>query len=68
LTLVPSEAMTRTGTRAGRREWIGLAVLTLPALLASMDLSVLFMAAPWLAADSPPLARSFCGSWMPTAS
>ncbi len=46
--------MTRTGTRAGRREWIGLAVLTLPALLASMDLSVLFMAAPWLAADLAP--------------
>jgi DHA2 family multidrug resistance protein-like MFS transporter len=29
-------------------------VLTLPALLASMDLSVLFMAAPWLAADLAP--------------
>jgi DHA2 family multidrug resistance protein-like MFS transporter len=29
-------------------------VLTLPALLASMDLSVLFMAAPWLAADLSP--------------
>jgi MFS transporter, DHA2 family, multidrug resistance protein len=41
-------------TRATHREWIGLAVLTLPALLASMDLSVLFMAAPWLAADLTP--------------
>ncbi|TQM37615.1 MFS transporter [Pseudonocardia cypriaca] len=41
-------------TRAGNREWTGLAVLTLPALLASMDLSVLFMAAPWLAADLVP--------------
>jgi MFS transporter, DHA2 family, multidrug resistance protein len=40
--------------RAGRREWAGLAVLALPALLASMDLSVLFMAAPWLAADLRP--------------
>jgi DHA2 family multidrug resistance protein-like MFS transporter len=44
----------RTDPRAGHREWIGLAVLTLPALLASMDLSVLFMAAPWLAADLAP--------------
>src|SRR5918997_1166214 len=41
-------------TRAGNREWTGLAVLTLPALLASMDLSVLFMAAPWLTADLAP--------------
>jgi MFS transporter, DHA2 family, multidrug resistance protein len=46
--------VTRTDTRAGHREWVGLAVLTLPALLASMDLSVLFMAAPWLAADLAP--------------
>jgi MFS transporter, DHA2 family, multidrug resistance protein len=46
--------VTRLPVRAGRREWIGLAVLTLPALLASMDLSVLFMAAPWLAADLAP--------------
>jgi len=27
--------------RAGGREWIGLAVLTLPCLLVSMDLTVL---------------------------
>jgi MFS family permease len=46
--------VTSPDTRDGRREWIGLAVLTLPALLASMDLSVLFMAAPWLAADLAP--------------
>lgn len=44
-------------TRAGNREWTGLAVLTLPALLASMDLSVLFMAAPWLAADLVPTGQ-----------
>ncbi|WP_129667541.1 MFS transporter [Phytoactinopolyspora endophytica] len=43
-----------TKNKAGRREWIGLAVLTLPALLASMDLSVLFMAVPWLSADLEP--------------
>jgi MFS family permease len=46
--------VTRSDARAGHREWVGLAVLTLPALLASMDLSVLFMAAPWLSADLAP--------------
>ena len=46
--------MTDVTERASRREWAGLAVLTLPALLASMDLSVLFMASPWLAADLQP--------------
>ncbi|RIQ23758.1 MFS transporter [Jiangella rhizosphaerae] len=46
--------MTEIMERAGRREWIGLAVLTIPALLASMDLSVLFMAAPALSADLEP--------------
>ena len=45
-----SNATTAT-SKAGPREWIGLAVLTLPALLVSMDLSVLFMAVPWLSAD-----------------
>jgi len=34
--------------QASRREWIGLAVLTLPALLISMDLSVLYLAVPRL--------------------
>lgn len=46
--------MTATSSRAGSKEWVGLAVLTVPALLASMDLSVLFMAAPWLSADLQP--------------
>ncbi len=36
---------------AGRREWIGLAVLALPTLLASLDMSVLFLALPHLSAD-----------------
>jgi len=36
---------------ATRREWLGLAVLALPALLASLDMSVLFLALPHLAAD-----------------
>ncbi len=38
-------------SKAGRREWIGLAVLALPTLLASLDMSVLFLALPHLAAD-----------------
>ncbi len=38
-------------SRAGRREWIGLTVLALPTLLASLDMSVLFLALPHLSAD-----------------
>ena len=37
--------------RAGRREWIGLAVLALPTLLLSLDMSVLYLALPQLSAD-----------------
>ncbi len=40
--------------RAGRREWIGLAVLALPCLLYSMDLTVLHLAVPQLTADLKP--------------
>jgi DHA2 family multidrug resistance protein-like MFS transporter len=40
--------------RAGRREWIGLAVLTLPAMLISMDLTVLHLAVPALSAELKP--------------
>src|SRR6478735_2044865 len=39
---------------AGRREWIGLAVLALPCLLYSMDLTVLNLAVPRLTADRQP--------------
>ena len=42
------------GARAGRREWIGLAVLTLPAMLISMDLTVLHLAVPSLSAELKP--------------
>lgn len=45
-----------TGPRAGRREWIGLAMLGLPALLISMDLTVLHLAVPQLSADLQPSA------------
>jgi DHA2 family multidrug resistance protein-like MFS transporter len=39
---------------AGRREWIALAVLCLPLLVASMDVSVLFFAVPFIARDLHP--------------
>ena len=40
--------------RAGRREWIGLAVLALPCVLVTMDLTVLYLAIPSLARDLRP--------------
>src|SRR5215212_9356093 len=40
--------------QAGRREWIGLAVLMLPTLLIVMDLTVLHLAVPHLSADLKP--------------
>src|SRR5215207_375922 len=40
--------------RATRREWLGLAVIALPCLLYSMDLSVLNLAVPQLSADLKP--------------
>jgi len=40
--------------RAGRREWIGLAVLTLPTLLVSMDATVTYLAIPSLSASLKP--------------
>ena len=39
---------------AGRREWIGLAVIALPCMLYSMDLTVLNLAVPALSADLKP--------------
>ncbi|MFG2046987.1 MFS transporter [Micromonospora sp. NPDC048935] len=51
--------MTTTTTaapRAGRREWIGFAVLMLPLLLVSMDVSVLYFAVPFISAELRPTA------------
>jgi DHA2 family multidrug resistance protein-like MFS transporter len=45
-------ANTRPG--AGRREWVGLAVLGLPTFLVTMDFSVLYLAVPHLTADLAP--------------
>jgi DHA2 family multidrug resistance protein-like MFS transporter len=47
---------TNNTPRAGRREWIGLAVIALPCLLYSMDLTVLNLAVPFLSADLKPTA------------
>jgi MFS transporter, DHA2 family, multidrug resistance protein len=40
--------------RAGRREWLGLAVIALPCLLYSMDLTVLHLAIPRLSEELKP--------------
>ena len=45
---------TKITPRAGRREWIGLAVIALPCLLYSMDLTVLNLAVPKLSVTLRP--------------
>ena len=40
--------------KAGKREWVGLAVIALPCLLYSMDLTVLHLAVPALTRDLAP--------------
>jgi MFS transporter, DHA2 family, multidrug resistance protein len=45
---------TEIPTRAGRREWTGLAVLALACLLYVMDLTVLHLAVPAISADLRP--------------
>lgn len=49
----PTSTATPSG-RAGRREWTALAVLMLPLLLVSMDVSVLYFAIPAISADLEP--------------
>jgi DHA2 family multidrug resistance protein-like MFS transporter len=49
-----TEAQLDVSPKAGRREWIGLAVIALPCLLYSMDLTVLNLAVPH--ADARPEA------------
>ncbi|MFI0417376.1 MFS transporter [Spongiactinospora sp. 9N601] len=49
-------------SRASGRTWAGLAVLLLPALLTSMDISVLFVAAPAIAEALHPSATEWL--WM----
>jgi DHA2 family multidrug resistance protein-like MFS transporter len=42
--------------RATRRDWIGLAVIAIPCLIYSMDLTVLYLAIPEIVADLRPSA------------
>jgi DHA2 family multidrug resistance protein-like MFS transporter len=49
-----SATVETTPAKAGRRQWIGLAVIALPCLLYSMDLTVLHLAVPRLTADLNP--------------
>ena len=44
------------GNAAGWREWVGLAVVSLPALVVTMDVSILFLAVPSLTASLTPTA------------
>lgn len=46
--------MTAVESRAGRREWLGLAVLALPTMIIGLDFTVLHLAAPQLSADLRP--------------
>ncbi|MGW7482856.1 MFS transporter, partial [Nonomuraea muscovyensis] len=45
---------TPAAATAGPRQWAGLAVLALPTLLLAMDVTVLYLALPHLAADLRP--------------
>ncbi|TCJ97182.1 DHA2 family multidrug resistance protein-like MFS transporter [Nocardia alba] len=52
--MVSTEATTDSGVRAGRKEWAGLALLALPTLVLALDMSVLYLASPYLGADLGP--------------
>lgn len=49
-----NNSLNQTNPRATSREWIGLAVLALPCLLYSMDLTVLNLAVPSISEDLHP--------------
>src|SRR5687767_9749274 len=51
MTLEPNSTV---GPQASRKEWIGLAVISLACLLYVMDLSVLYLAVPSLTRDLAP--------------
>lgn len=54
--MTPGPEMTATAPKATRRDWLGLAVIALPCLLYSMDLTVLNLAIPQLSVDLKPSA------------
>ncbi|MFC4560991.1 MFS transporter [Nocardiopsis mangrovi] len=49
-----TDAATPAPSRAGAREWIGLAVLALPTILLALDFTVLHLALPHLAVELDP--------------
>ncbi|MEU0541934.1 MFS transporter [Nocardia sp. NPDC005978] len=51
-----TSTLARSAEQTPRRAWAGLAVLLLPVLLVSMDMSVLYLAMPTLTADLDPSA------------
>ncbi|RJO68246.1 MFS transporter [Nocardia panacis] len=56
MTDVDSARRVAPDATGSRRAWFGLAVLLLPVLLVSMDVSVLFLALPTMTADLDPTA------------
>lgn len=54
--MTPAPDMTAAAPKATRRDWLGLAVIALPCLLYSMDLTVLNLAIPQLSVDLKPSA------------
>lgn len=54
MTTAPLQTANSTPAKAGRREWLGLAVIALPCLLYSMDLTVLNLALPRVSEDLAP--------------
>ena len=51
-----------THSPAGRKEWLGFAVLALPTLLVSMDMTILYLATPSLSAVLKPSGAECYGS------
>jgi DHA2 family multidrug resistance protein-like MFS transporter len=54
--MTPAPEMPAIPAKATRRDWLGLAVIALPCLLYSMDLTVLNLAIPQLSVDLKPSA------------
>src|SRR5687768_8200138 len=54
MTSMTTDTESSRPAKAGRREWIGLSVLALAALMYVMDLTVLHLAVPAISADLAP--------------
>lgn len=61
-------AALESNIQAGLKEWIGLAVLSLPAILISVDLSVMILALPHISIALGADSTESYGSWTYTAS